>query len=607
MLQQAENLSVAAMNDPNYRIVYLASLLNQDPEALQPPLFITLHEDDLRLIESRDATWFIALLAMDWREFRLVAAQYYQALYDMHRQAAKKLGMTASQFEELPPETQEEAALRCAKDRATGGNKDAPILYVPATPPKINPTVVRERWLAPGFVPIRCAGRKPKCFFAMFKAFVGVSLLGKGSSADDVHDRLCFSPPFARACGFTLPQPKQYRHTDIPGLRKLEQFDEIMATHGIWQAARIAVVRENLRRKVVKLEKRINLDPTHYLAASSYVMVPVSKEQGSSPDAKETKVEESTGEAVAPAAEVKRKRRRRKKRLKGPKKQAREKRKKAKRKSQSRMTKKCHCPDWKTCPHHWVLADPGAGTVVKGGRNGKRMHWAHKACVIGLSRCGIPLDAVGMTDGASHDSKALEPHLKRLFDIYPEAGGQIEEAVADSAFDNRNVREIKVGEYTIKVRAAPNARRLKTRKDGLPKGMDSLTPTGTLKCLAGHKMAYLGTRPSKEQYLFGPPRDEDGTTPACLGCPFKEQCCRKDARKGRHVTIPFDLLPAINSADPAMGKRFKKVMTLRGNVERAIKRLKCDLSSPQLTRRGHAAFQGHLDKSLLALHLLLRL
>ncbi|MDZ4216767.1 MAG: hypothetical protein U1C97_00430 [Candidatus Gracilibacteria bacterium] len=48
-------------------------------------------------------------------------------------------------------------------------------------------------------------------------------------------------------------------------------------------------------------------------------------------------------------------------------------------------------------------------------------------------------------------------------------------------------------------------------------------------------------------------------------------------------------------------------MRQRTAVERAIKRIKLDFSSERLTRRGNPAFQAHLDRSLIAFHLMLRL
>lgn len=55
-----------------------------------------------------------------------------------------------------------------------------------------------------------------------------------------------------------------------------------------------------------------------------------------------------------------------------------------------------------------------------------------------------------------------------------------------------------------------------------------------------------------------------------------------------------------------MARRFKAMMRRRPAVERAIKRIKLDLGDDRLTRRGTQAFQAHLDRSLIAYHLLLR-
>jgi hypothetical protein len=62
----------------------------------------------------------------------------------------------------------------------------------------------------------------------------------------------------------------------------------------------------------------------------------------------------------------------------------------------------------------------------------------------------------------------------------------------------------------------------------------------------------------------------------------------------------------INPADPPMANRFRAMMTRRSSVERMIKRLKCDLSDDRLKKRGNAAFQAYLDKTMIAFHMLLR-
>ena len=55
---------------------------------------------------------------------------------------------------------------------------------------KLQPLVVRPESIAPGVTPLRMSGRPLKCFFGMFSAFIGVHLMGKGASADEVHHNL---------------------------------------------------------------------------------------------------------------------------------------------------------------------------------------------------------------------------------------------------------------------------------------------------------------------------------------------------------------------------------------------------------------------------------
>ena len=45
-------------------------------------------------------------------------------------------------------------------------------------------------------------GRKPKDFYALTKAFGGVSYMGLENSPDVVYSQLINNPAFARKCGF---------------------------------------------------------------------------------------------------------------------------------------------------------------------------------------------------------------------------------------------------------------------------------------------------------------------------------------------------------------------------------------------------------------------
>ena len=84
---------------------------------------------------------------------------------------------------------------------------------------------------------------------------------------------------------------------------------------------------------------------------------------------------------------------------------------KEQKKSQSKLTKECRCPDRTKCEHDWVLADEGAGTVVK---SKTKMYWAHKASVLGFPRQGIALDARAVLDGSTHDGETYLPHVEQV-------------------------------------------------------------------------------------------------------------------------------------------------------------------------------------------------
>jgi hypothetical protein len=232
------------------------------------------------------------------------------------------------------------------------------------------------------------------------------------------------------------------------------------------------------------------------------------------------------------------------------------------------------------------------------------MYWAHKASMLALPRQGVPLDAVAVTDAASHDSHTLEPSLRRLFDNLPLTRDWFDYVLDDGAAYDLDLMARIEEELGLRVRASMNPRRRSALIEELPRGMAKLTPYGDLICMDGHTMEYRGVRWQTDSFIYGPPLDEQ-QRPYCLNCLHQSGCC-PHADKGRQATVHFDKLPHIQPKDPPMAKRFKAMMTRRPAVERVIKRVKCDLGDPQLTKRGNAAFQARLDKSMIALHVLLR-
>jgi hypothetical protein len=630
-------------------------VLLQSPFGPQGVIFKEVHADDHVLLASGEGEWFRAVLAIDWLPLRQVAAKYYQALWEFNIAAACKRRLSV-RVETAAGESMEEATYRLLFERPTAGNAGTPILHPVPVLPVPQPLVVNADRLEPGVVPIRIRGRAPKCFFAMAKAFTGVHLMGRSGSADEVEHLLRVSPPFARACGFTLPdRAKGYRHTDIPKLRKLEQFDEIMCSRGLWGEIRVQAIRDNLARELIPIKGQdLVEDTTHYVAYSAMDQVALPAPANANGPTPADPAARSDVPAPAPAKTRRsrpgkaqrrlqrraakhesRKRWREQRAVKRAKRRARHSRQqpragassapstaaapgaspgpsapteeaKPKTKSQSRVVKACRCIDREQCPHPWVLSDPGAGTVVKGGPGGKRRYWAHKAAVLSTGPDGIPLDAVAMTDAATHDSAALLPHLERLFAMYPELRGKFVNVLADSAWDDVAIKQVVEERFGLNLKTPVNPRSVKTITSDLGRGMKSLSPAGTLTCQADREMPYLGASYQRETFIYRPPRQSTGEV-ACDKCPLRAQCCRSDNTKGRQVEIPFTALPHIDPGDPPMARRFKAIMRRRTAVERAIKRIKLDFGEPHLTRRGHEAFQGHLDRSVIAFHWMLRL
>lgn len=114
---------------------------------------------------------------------------------------------------------------------------------------------------------------------------------------------------------------------------------------------------------------------------------------------------------------------------------------------------------------------------------------------------------------------------------------------------------------------------------------------------------FHGCRHDTKRFLFRAPNDAQGV-PVCQDCALRDGCYR--GHKGsRQITVPFTRLPWIDPEFPQLSRRFAKVMAKRTAIERLHKLMKYDFGNERLTKRGNAAFQARLDKTLLAMHLVL--
>jgi hypothetical protein len=622
------------------------------PAPGQLPLIQFVESDDLYLQDQPDVLWFDVLPNLDYRRFRQTAARYYERLWQFNQQQARQRNERRQNSPAPNLETQTQATQRLIFSRPTL-DQEADVLHQPGELPAPEIFVAPES-LHPGIVPSRFAGRPPKCFFALLKSFLGMMFVGQPPEPEFVDQKLRENPAFARTCGFTIPQSgKPIRQTDIPSLRKLQQFDQIMADNQLWAELALDQVADNLRNGTLQAESTVVHDTTHYHAYSTMKVVDLDSPKakaateaathppteapasGESPtsqplprvtvggptvavgrvavvrvpldtldeetqqaywenkraeagetQATQTQSAQAPSNGNAPQTNTKKAR-------KPPK-------KKKQRKSHPRTTKNCRCSDREHCDHAWINADAGAGTVVKS--TGK-MYWAHKASTLSFADQEVLLDAVALNDAASHDSQSLVPHLSRLLSRHPDLKDVVTRVLDDGAADDPALKSEIQTAFGIELLAPINPRRRGPIRDDMPRGIDHLTPRGVPVCQAGFPFELLGFRQSTERFIFTAPQATPGES-VCLGCALRGDCYRGESG-GRRVTIAADRLPWLDRDFPQLSKRFSKAMARRTGIERIHKLMKFDHGDDRLTKRGTSSFQARLDKTLLAMHVLL--
>ena len=609
----------------------------------QVPLIHFVESDDLFLHDQVDVVWFDVIKNLDYHAFQTTAAHYYEQLFTFNQQQKQRRIERRENASPANPETQGEATQRTLLERATL-DKQAPALYERAES-ITSLTHVAPHEVAPGVTPLRWLGRPAKCFFAMLYGFLGTTLAGQPAEPEFVHQRLRENPAFARTCGFTIPIPgKPERQSDIPSLRKLQQFDQIMTAAGLWEELALNQVAANLREGKVQAEATLVHDTTHYHAYSSMQVVELPKagEESVEPTDKlntivkvdgkpvtvarvevarvpvnqigkptaakvqptdsppVTAMETGTAAAGKTAKEAARTASGKPNSKSAKNGKSGKKTQKKKRKSHPRVTKNCRCQDRQHCDHPWINADAGAGTVVK---SVGKMYWGHKASTLCFAEQEVLLDAVAMSDAASHDSQSLTPHLSRLFERHPDLKELVTRVLDDSAADDSSLKASIQEQFGIELLTPINPRRRQPIRDELPRGIDHLTSRGVPVCEAGYPFELLGFRKATEHFLFRAPQDAEGTF-ACQDCELRSGCYRGQSG-GRVATISADRLPWLDREFPQLSKRFAKAMARRTSIERLHKLMKFDFGDDRLTKRGNDTFQACLDKTLFAMHVLL--
>jgi hypothetical protein len=407
------------------------------------------------------------------------------------------------------------------------------------------------------------AGRPPCDAKCLMRAFLAAPLLNVGDGPTSVHGLLHSNPAFARLCGFlgknVMKQPGELTSRRLPSLSMCEEFDEVIARYGLWHQQRLKQVNNNFDTGVIEMENSICFDTTH-IEANSHC-----------------------GNVVPPDAKV-------------------EKGKKPKHRKVPRMYKRCSCGKeaWETCEHPWFPTDQGAAIVVKGPT---RIFWAHKTSVGSLAQSEIPIDGRVCKYAAESDSKTLIPHLKLLNVAMPALFLTLDFVLVDDGYQGN---EEDVRRFGRQARLILPVHPQKARAGLADKfaGIDHFTPVGFPICSGGHRFKLIGRDIVEERYIWVAPDDDNGR-PVCEGCPHRQGCLKRGAR--RHIRVDRNDQAQLNWEHPQLLSRDRARYQKRTGVERAIKRLKVDLNAENLTHRDSLRVQAHLDRKLLTLHLLLEI
>jgi len=531
------------------------------------PVLFESRDNSAVLDDPTNDDWVSVIHAIDGRRYELLARRYYEALSHFRRQPRRPALPAAVEVVAQSRQQALEGMLDVIEQRKARRKQsgDAEPIFVDPKPEKTDETLpasLRDPSLVP--LPLDVilggAGRPPCDALCLLRAFVAAPLLGVGDNPTAVHRLLHSNPTFAHLCGFVgrgvLKQPGEMTSRRLPSEAVCEEFSEVMTRYGLWHLARVEQVRENLASGVVEVEDTMSFDTTHIVAHSH------------------------CGNVVAPGAQT-------------------HDGKKPKHRKVPRMRKTCACgrDNWQGCDHPWTPTDHGAAVVVKGHT---RIYWAHKASVAAFANSEIPIDGRVLQYAADSDGKTLVPHLEQLQVDLPETLDRLRHVLADDAYrENKDAVSLLID--GVRLTVPVHGRRVAPDVADSFAGIDRFTPAGIPVCDGDHRFELRGRDITGQRYIWVAPDDTNGR-PVCASCPLAQACTSGERRFIRVLRAD---LPQIDWDHPQHLTRNRTRYGKRTGIERAIKRLKVDLRGDSLTHRDALRVQAHLDRKLLALHLLL--
>ena len=507
--------------------------------------------------------WISFVQAISGRDFELLARRYYLAQSHLRSHRTRpKLLISEPVLASSREEAHRQLLDRIEERKTNEENEIFVQIGVKSENRKIPPALLdfsiippTERELLGG------PGRPPTDALCLIRAFLAAPLLNIDDSPADIHLLLHSNPNFARECGFLGRDVKkakgEWTSYQLPSVSNCADFDEIMTRYGLWHLAASCQVQKNFKTGVLQPEVNLAADTTHIEANShcaNVVPLDVGAEDGKKP--KQRKV--------------------------------------------PRVRKDCDCgkEQWESCTHPWRPTDEGAAVVVK---SPTRIYWAHKVSVASLGDSEIPISARVLGYAATHDSKTLVPHLEEIQHTLPELMATLKNVLADSAY-HECFEDLKSAFPSVQLHTPVRQKAPPSKLQERYKGIDHFTRSGLPICQEGHSFELRGRDILEGRFIMAAPDGDNGQS-VCVNCP-KRSICLKDGQR-RHIRVPREELPNISWENPQHFARNKAIYAQRTGVERAIKRMKVDLRAENLSHRHGARVQAHLDRRLLAIHLLL--
>jgi hypothetical protein len=186
---------------------------------------------------------------------------------------------------------------------------------------------------------------------------------------------------------------------------------------------------------------------------------------------------------------------------------------------------------------------------------------------------------------------------------YPELVAGVKEVSLDGAYDiadeKEGIAEVLQGADVL---TPINPRRRKNKKVKGHRGILHIDPYGRPVCKKEVPMPYRGRDIVRETFIYGCPAfNAESRT---VDCPHQGTCCPNPGTHGRQHRVPRSETPYVDWENPQHSADFKLRYNGRTCAERSIARTKRSFPFERHWGRGRVSLQGHLDKAVLAFHVL---